>query len=364
MGMLALEDVNRLASQVPQLEEFFAYLRAQRYGLDGISALLKLDDAPDVLLARSAYYSFLCRDELESNASTLSVLARLFFFSIRVPVKVARAALRAAVYKIIEDAGLARPGSAELLEGAVTISEMRSTYFISDQLFTNLGNEGFIPSMADDVTMPAHASSLELFDRLEQDDHLRSFLDLGCGTGCQSILTAARYDRRKGIDLFARSPAFARVNAALAGVDCEYVNGDIFTFEDGQKYDHIAWNTPGIHGLSGPPLARLIDSRLDLLMSIEGVCQLSGIFALSSPRATVSEYFRATLAHADRWKISDRVVEGSPFGLSAENITTGKFPRLSYLITNPQEKGPLLGRLRAAKVSKVVVAVASFKRAP
>jgi len=153
------------------------------------------------------------------------------------------------------------------------------------------------------------------------------------------------------------------VNAALAGVNCDYATADVFSFEDGQTYDHIAWNTPGIHGLGGPPLARLIDTRLDVLLAKGGVCQLWGIFALTKAHATVSDYFRATLAHAQRWAISDQVVQGSPFALSPETITTGKFPRVCYLISSPPEKGALLGRLRAAKISKVVVSVATFRRA-
>jgi ribosomal protein L11 methylase PrmA len=93
--------------------------------------------------------------------------------------------------------------------------------------------------------MPPHASSLELLGQLRSPADGTSFLDVGCGSGCQSVLFAPDTATVEGFDPGARQVSFARANAVLNGVTATYTVDRWETFAPAEGFAHVAFNTPG-----------------------------------------------------------------------------------------------------------------------
>ena len=70
-------------------------------------------------------------------------------------------------------------------------------------------------------------------------------LDLGCGSGIQTLLAAEKHDAVTGSDSNARAIAFARFNLALNGIEnAECVQGDLFESVEGKTFDLVVTNPP------------------------------------------------------------------------------------------------------------------------
>ena len=66
-----------------------------------------------------------------------------------------------------------------------------------------------------------------------------TILDLGCGTGGHALVLAKREYKVSGVD---RSPdmlSIARRKAHQAGLDVEFIEGDIISFDAGRKFDAV-----------------------------------------------------------------------------------------------------------------------------
>ncbi len=74
--------------------------------------------------------------------------------------------------------------------------------------------------------------------------HVGRALDLGTGLGLQAILLARHADRVVGTDVNPRALAYARVNAALCGVDVELRQGGLLDPVAGDEFDLIVSNPP------------------------------------------------------------------------------------------------------------------------
>jgi SAM-dependent methyltransferase len=80
-------------------------------------------------------------------------------------------------------------------------------------------------------------------------------LDVGCGAGLLTLLCARAGAEAIGVDVDARALAFARLNAALNGIQARFVEGDLFAGERG-PFAHIAFNAPLVRApLAADPLA-------------------------------------------------------------------------------------------------------------
>jgi release factor glutamine methyltransferase len=72
----------------------------------------------------------------------------------------------------------------------------------------------------------------------------KSLLELGCGTGLISVLTAKAGARVSSSDLSSQAIENAKVNAARNHVDCEIVQADLFDNLPSKQYDWIIINPP------------------------------------------------------------------------------------------------------------------------
>jgi SAM-dependent methyltransferase len=86
-----------------------------------------------------------------------------------------------------------------------------------------------------------------LFDR-EQADRKPPYgkaLDLGCGTGMQAVDLARRGWQVTGVDLVSKALRAARQRAGAAGVDINFVNGDVTALRAAMGREVTAVAAPG-----------------------------------------------------------------------------------------------------------------------
>lgn len=112
---------------------------------------------------------------------------------------------------------------------------------------------GFTP-WEDAATHPPAASQIAgLFDREEcgRNRPYGKALDLGCGTGHWSIELSSRSWQVTGIDLVAKAVSIARESAHKAGIDVEFIQGDVTALRAaGVGIDfHLIWDFGTLHGL-------------------------------------------------------------------------------------------------------------------
>jgi methylase of polypeptide subunit release factors len=88
------------------------------------------------------------------------------------------------------------------------------------------------------------ASSMTLAD-FRVPRPCRAALDVGSGSGIQSLLAAAHSQQVWGVDCTRRSIEFARFNAGLNGIaNCEFIEGNAFEPVRGRTFDLVISNPP------------------------------------------------------------------------------------------------------------------------
>ncbi|NMR19788.1 methyltransferase [Cellulomonas fimi] len=125
-------------------------------------------------------------------------------------------------------------------------------------------------------------------------DRRRRVLDLGTGCGIQALHAARHAEAVVGTDVSARALAFARVNAALAGVGPERVElraGSMLAPVEGEQFDLVVSNspfvitprTPGVPayeyrdgGRAGDAVVRELVTGVGAVLAPGGVAQLLG----------------------------------------------------------------------------------------
>lgn len=89
-----------------------------------------------------------------------------------------------------------------------------------------------------DVLLPASASQLDFYLTLARR-HPGAVLELGCGSGQLIVPIAANGTPAVGLDQSPEMLTAARTRAHAAGVQVEFVEGDMREFEIGQKFSLI-----------------------------------------------------------------------------------------------------------------------------
>jgi SAM-dependent methyltransferase len=78
---------------------------------------------------------------------------------------------------------------------------------------------------------------VELFER--PDFRPRQVLELGCGDGVNAIFMAGRGCQVTAVDISPTALNMAREKQRLAGVELQFVEGDVFSFDPRKSYDFV-----------------------------------------------------------------------------------------------------------------------------
>lgn len=359
-------DLDAMTREPRALHPLLEFLRASDYTLPAIAALVDEPD-PASFIVNAGRCAFLYDDELRDHASPLAMLARLFLLggSVDADEFVAPPAIRA----LLERYGLVRT-AADGLRATVTIGELDGNYVISDKLFEHVAGAIEVHD-APDAVWPISEWSLHLFRKLAIDPQWASLLDVGCGTGCVSLLARARYAKIAGFDLNPRAIAFARLNAALCGALVSYQVGDCLTYESPTRFDHIVFAAPAgpsagaegtmvtYGGRLGHELAiEFMRERVAKLIAPGGCCQTWSIFAVQQEFGSVKQLISRALG--DRFEITVDEVRAGGLFLSRDNIATAKVPPGCHYASG-EAAVALLQWLRANDVIEVVSAVVTLR---
>jgi methylase of polypeptide subunit release factors len=366
LPLLTVEQVDGLRSSADDLAQLTEHLRAAHYTTDSIRDFLQLEDPPAAVLSKTALFAHLMGDELSSDSSRLGTLARLFFLGGRVSQSQLSAGLSADLRELLERRRLIFMPEPGQHEATVAITELGGRWMLSDKLFRHLG-EGRITLVPRPV-MPMHASSCELYAHLRQKPGATSFLDIGCGSGCQAILADQRYQRVVGFDIDPRSVAFSRLNAALNRSHAQFSVADGLAFSDGAPFDHVAWNAESIPPFATPDttdlghgyLLHFLGERLDALLAPGGSAQIWTIFFLPTRTESIAQLLAPAVG--DRFRVEVNVLPRSPFTVGAAELARGQIPRGSYLAGDDEERRLLLDFVRRNQVREILAAVVTLQR--
>lgn len=318
------------------------------YTTDALRAALGLSDPVDEILKNTGRYSFFYLDRLTGIDGPFAVLARLFMLCGRVATDDLDR-LGHTLADLLRRTGLVVviPEDPAKVRATAAITEVRGRLFLSDPLFENTGGD-FVVHDTTGRCMPPHASSLELLGRLRGPDGAESFLDVGCGSGCQSLLLAAERRRIVGFDPGSRQVSFARANARLNGVEAAYLVDRWETFPPPEPFDHVAFNTP-----SAETAFAFVNAGLDKLLAPSGLAQVWLVSELMDDEPGWAEHVTRRLEHAAQWEVRTHVHRGSPFSFPRRYLSEGRIPAGTLLVDHPSKAGAYLTDLRRRGVAEV-----------
>jgi methylase of polypeptide subunit release factors len=165
-----------------------------------------------------------------------------------------------------------------------TLLPFEDLLIATDKVFLNV----------DDYIKNEYLSSDNLVWRLDKTSYImarwlvrtscKTGLDLGCGSGPQSLILSKSAEKVTGVDINPRAINLAKFNAILNGIaNVEFICGDLYQPVGNCKFDRIvsnppsapglvkAWNREG--GISGRELVEEIISGARNHLEYGGVCQ-------------------------------------------------------------------------------------------
>ena len=165
-----------------------------------------------------------------------------------------------------------------------TLLPFEDLLIATDKVFLNV----------DDYAKNEYLSSDNLVWRLDKTSNIMSrwlirtpckaALDLGCGSGLQSLILSKSAEKVTGVDINPRAIDLAKFNALLNGIgNVEFVCGDLYQSTGKDKFDRIvsnppsapglvkAWNREG--GISGRELVEDILAGAKEHLEYGGICQ-------------------------------------------------------------------------------------------
>lgn len=334
---------------------FRSLLRRCGYTTDAIRNLLGLRESVEEMLADTGRCSFIYIDELAEIDTPASILAQLFMLCGWVPAAKLDH-LDPELSSLLWRLGLIEPVTEDprFVHGVVALTEFAQCYFLSDALFENKSGD-FVVHGGGDRCMPPHASSLELLAGLRRPPLARSFLDIGCGTGCQSILFASEYERVTGFDPSPRSVGFARINSLMNGARSAYQICTWESFEDADPYDHVVFNAPDCHSAF-----EFINSGIAKVLAGRGLAQVGLTCEVTQDDGSFEGTLRRRIRNPDNFHLETLVNAGSPFAISPEFVRARRLPQRTLLVSHPADEEAYVQGLIERRVIEVVSATLSF----
>lgn len=172
---------------------------------------------------------------LEREGSAAATLALLFSYYAAVPRERVARILGAGELAVLERAGIVCPAPGRPAEviASCELLPFETLWMLSDY-----------PTAGPDAVMGPGGTTSEVAHLLPRA--LRgSLLDAGCGAGSLALVAAARGAAPVcGADINPRAIVMARLNAALNGIDAEFVTGSWTTPVRGRTFDRVVAQPP------------------------------------------------------------------------------------------------------------------------
>jgi methylase of polypeptide subunit release factors len=275
--MLAAQDLDLSPSTVCALRDA---LTAAGYTVDRVDALL----GPSASAA-------LFRNETTpavratGDGSPLATLVRLWQLQVPVPVDAAARALPRLLEPLCS-AGVLQRSVGEVrahVDVRPYADEQHDWWVLSDLVPGLDGGDRRVPS---DHVLNVSAASTTLA-QLTQREAFGSALDLGTGSGVQSLHLSTHCARTVATDVNRRALAMARINTMLNDIEVDLRRGSLFAPVAGERFDLVVTNPPFVispgtgdrlvyrdSGMPGDELVRHIAGTVHRHLRPDGWCQL------------------------------------------------------------------------------------------
>jgi SAM-dependent methyltransferase len=275
--MLAGQDLDLSPSAVYALRDA---LTGAGYTVDRVEALL--GPAASAALFRNETTPGL---RATADGSPLATLVRLWQLQVPVTVEATERALPQLVDLLCAAGVLQR--SVDEVRARVDVrpyaDEQHDWWVLSDLVPGLDGGDRRVPA---DHVLNVSAASTTLA-QLTQREAFGSALDLGTGSGVQSLHLSTHCARTVATDVNRRALAMARINAVLNDIEVDLREGSLFDPVAGEHFDLVVTNPPFVispgtgerlayrdSGLPGDELVRRIVSTVHRHLRPDGWCQL------------------------------------------------------------------------------------------
>ena len=224
------------------IDRLRADLNAARFTVDALGA--RWGSEADAALERGNRLPAM--RALADDDSPLATLATLFVLGLPVPVEAAERALRSVTLGGAKELGLCEVRD----DSVVALVDLRPYDFLDAQgagswwIASDLGELATGRALRTDHVLGVGGASLTLSGLLIPDP-VDSVLDLGTGCGIQAMHASRWAGRVVATDISERALSFARLNAALNGIEnIEFRRGSLFDPVAGERFDRIVSNPP------------------------------------------------------------------------------------------------------------------------
>jgi len=338
MGKLDTSAVEALARDPRSAAGLIEFLRLSNYRTRSFMDALD-EESPEDVLGHTALHALVAGEDFAASADPAERLFALLTLGAAVAADGYDTALPTHVRAALEHGGIVVREADGAARAAVSIVEYDGVFVVADKLFELVSGE--IQLDGEPLAMPPHFSTFRTLAAASRLPRASSLLDVGTGAGSIPLLRRGGYEVVTGIDVQPRAVAMARLNAKLNGrPGLEFVVGDCLTFADGRRYGHVIFNSPGEF-----ELVDRFASRVGALLAPGGVCLVLAWLQLRADQ-TVDAYLREC---AQRWRdvqVAARVIYGSPFSATRDEVTRAR-PRVGSYLTPD-----FLAQLRTEHVSQ------------
>jgi len=357
----------RAAHRLPELKRALVEIG---YTLDRAAELLDLRSSADELLRRTASVSLRHADPLRPGSTALEALVTVLWLQAVVDAQAFDACVPPDLCELLAATGLVRWLPSGRVTASVSLIEYEGVHLLADRLFVNDLDADLRLLDRPDITMPLHASSLELLDIANLEPAGSSLLELGCGCGGVAIVRGVGHEVCMGIDLNRRSVAFAIANAALNSSSVEFGVADALHYPTATRtWDLVLFNTPSephyddetaVRSFGDAELRTLLGTAIPGLLAPGGTAVVHVLVPVTDDRGPAGWF-------ADRVPASFNTVthriDDSPFTVCAQDVIAGRVSPGHFALREPGDAPRLLSWLRRSSIRELVACVATI-RAP
>jgi SAM-dependent methyltransferase len=318
------------------------------YRTDVLAELLGLPDT-EALLIDVARVSLIRCELLDSSCP--AILGKLFLLCAPVPVDVFDKLPEPLAQALRENDLVRIDSDGNHVTGTVSITEFNGFYYLADRLFENRSGRITVGRL-EAACMPPHASSFEIMKVIGQVPSGSTVLDVGCGSGFQSVPLSRSADLVAGIDISDRAVTFARANARLNGVAAQFETAAWEDYDARQRFSRVIFNAPNAAAGS-----RFVSAGVPRFLAPGGCAQVWATCEVLACDGDVLGAVSRMCTVEPPLSLNVVANDESPFSLSREAIRSGTRPRHTLLVEHPSQWRAYLDSLRSRGVVEVVSAV-------
>lgn len=342
------------------------------YSSPAVAHVFRMAKPVHSLLTSPGFCALVYYDTASKGTSAIAVLGAMLACGGWIETGIYESVVPRAVREMLESCGFLVELPGNYVRAGITLHEFRSKWFFSDPVVERKPDELLLVGAFENHVDPPNYSSLSLLLNVEkpraEDDR---FLDIGCGTGIQSIFASMSYKKVVAIDVNDRAVAFSKMNAVINDAEIYTKNCSYTQFDVTDRFDRLVLNSPSVpryrSGLNevgtytsslGHDLAlKFMSERLPGLLREGGLAEVWSILSLQEGLGGVPDLLRRSVPGIEQFNVDVLLERKSPFGLSKQQIAARTIPRDSFLLASPDEADLLLKFLRVQRIERVVPAI-------